>query len=85
MYGTSLRVYGTQPCPVEPSTTNRHVKWLDMDGHGFGVLDVTAERSQMDYYLLSDRADPGATASWLRSYRTRRGTQRVERVDAPVA
>ncbi|KPC92550.1 alkaline phosphatase, partial [Streptomyces sp. NRRL F-6602] len=31
---------------------NRHVKWLDMDGHGFGVLDVTAERSQMDYYLL---------------------------------
>ncbi|GAB7073294.1 alkaline phosphatase D family protein [Streptomyces albidoflavus] len=64
---------------------NRHVKWLDMDGHGFGVLDVTAERSQMDYYLLSDRADPGATASWLRSYRTRRGTQRVERADAPVA
>ncbi|MFF5611939.1 alkaline phosphatase D family protein [Streptomyces albidoflavus] len=64
---------------------NRHVKWLDMDGHGFGVLDVTAERSQMDYYLLSDRADPGATASWLRSYRTRRGTQRVERAEAPVA
>ncbi|MGA5005652.1 alkaline phosphatase D family protein [Streptomyces koyangensis] len=64
---------------------NRHVKWLDMDGHGFGVLDVTAERSQMDYYLLSDRADPGATASWLRSYRTLRGTQRVERADAPVA
>ncbi|MGA5427160.1 alkaline phosphatase D family protein [Streptomyces koyangensis] len=64
---------------------NRHVKWLDMDGHGFGVLDVTAERSQMDYYLLSDRADPGATVSWLRSYRTLRGTQRVERADAPVA
>ncbi|MEV0319631.1 alkaline phosphatase D family protein [Streptomyces sp. NPDC050658] len=63
---------------------NRHVKWLDMDSHGYGVLDVTAERSQMDYYVLSDRTDPEATSSWARSYRTLSGTQKVERVDAPV-
>ncbi|QQC88827.1 alkaline phosphatase D family protein [Streptomyces alfalfae] len=63
---------------------NRHVKWLDMDSHGYGVLDVTAERSQMDYYALSDRTDPDATSSWLRSYRTLSGTQKVERVHAPV-
>ncbi|MFD4632229.1 alkaline phosphatase D family protein [Streptomyces sp. NPDC058284] len=63
---------------------NRHVKWLDMDAHGYGVLDVTAERSQMDYYAVSDRTDPGATSAWLRSYRTLSGTQKVERVDAPV-
>ncbi|MER7346704.1 alkaline phosphatase D family protein [Streptomyces aurantiacus] len=63
---------------------NRHVKWLDMDSHGYGVLDVTAERSQMDYYAISDRADPKATSSWARSYRTLTGTQKVERVHAPV-
>ncbi|MEU8570516.1 alkaline phosphatase D family protein [Streptomyces pathocidini] len=63
---------------------NRHVKWVDMDSHGYGVLDVTAERAQMDYYVLSDRADRNATAAWARSYRTRSGTQRVERADAPV-
>ncbi|MEU1023848.1 alkaline phosphatase D family protein [Streptomyces sp. NPDC005904] len=63
---------------------NRHVKWLDMDSHGYGVLDITAERSQMDYYALSDRTDPAATSSWLRSYRTRSGTQRVERAYEPV-
>ncbi|MDQ8701527.1 alkaline phosphatase D family protein [Streptomyces sp. LHD-70] len=63
---------------------NRHVKWLDMDSHGYGVLDVTAERSQMDYYALSDKADPRATSSWLRSYRTLSGTQRVERAQQPV-
>ncbi|MFD9070993.1 alkaline phosphatase D family protein [Streptomyces lasiicapitis] len=63
---------------------NRHVKWLDMDSHGYGVLDVTAERSQMDYYVISDRADPKATSSWARSYRTLTGTQKVERVNAPV-
>ncbi|MEU4995300.1 alkaline phosphatase D family protein [Streptomyces sp. NPDC021622] len=63
---------------------NRHVKWLDMDSHGYGVLDVTAERSQMDYYVLSDRTDPKATSKWARSYRTLSGTQKVERADAPV-
>ncbi|MFC7309163.1 alkaline phosphatase D family protein [Streptomyces monticola] len=63
---------------------NRHVKWLDMDSHGYGVLDVTAERSQMDYYVLSDKADANASATWARSYRTLSGTQRVERADQPV-
>ncbi|WP_353942039.1 alkaline phosphatase D family protein [Streptomyces sp. HUAS MG91] len=63
---------------------NRHVKWLDMDSHGYGVLDVTAERAQMDYYVISDRTDRNATSAWERSYRTRTGTQRAERADAPV-
>jgi alkaline phosphatase D len=63
---------------------NRHVKWIDMDSHGYGVLDVTAERSQMDYYVVSDKTREDATSSWVRSYRTLSGTQRVERADAPV-
>ncbi|RYJ31254.1 alkaline phosphatase [Streptomyces sp. L-9-10] len=63
---------------------NRHVKWVDMDHHGYGVLDVTAERTQMDYYTVSDRTDPAATASWARSYRTASGSQRVERAGQPV-
>ncbi|MDX3074271.1 alkaline phosphatase D family protein [Streptomyces sp. MI02-7b] len=63
---------------------NRHVKWVDMDSHGYGVLDITAERAQMDYYVLSDRTDAGATSTWERSYRTLSGTQRVERADSPV-
>ncbi|MFD9883827.1 alkaline phosphatase D family protein [Streptomyces alboflavus] len=63
---------------------NRHVKWLDMDSHGYGVLDVTAERSQMDYFMVSDRTDPEATSKWARSYRTLTGTQKVERAQSPV-
>ncbi|MFC9176016.1 MULTISPECIES: alkaline phosphatase [Streptomyces] len=65
-------------------TANRHVKWVDMDSHGYGVLDVTAEQAQMDYYVLSDKTAEDASSAWSRSYRTRRGTQRVERVDRPV-
>lgn len=64
--------------------TNRHVKWLDMDSHGYGVLDVDSERAHMDYFVLSDKVDAGATAEVRRSYRTLSGTQRVERADAPL-
>ncbi|MEU6177951.1 alkaline phosphatase D family protein [Streptomyces coeruleorubidus] len=63
---------------------NRHVHWVDTDRHGFGVLDITAERAQMDYYVVSDRTKRDATARWIRSYRTRSGTQKVERAHDPV-
>ncbi|MFD5157385.1 alkaline phosphatase D family protein [Streptomyces hawaiiensis] len=63
---------------------NRHVHWVDTDRHGFGVLDITSERAQMDYYVISDRAKREATAQWTRSYRTRSGTQKAERSYDPV-
>ncbi|MDV7223920.1 alkaline phosphatase D family protein [Streptomyces prunicolor] len=63
---------------------NRHVHWVDTDRHGYGVLDITTDRAQMDYYVLSDRTSATATSSWERSYRTRSGTQRVERTYDPV-
>ncbi|MEU2714043.1 alkaline phosphatase D family protein [Streptomyces sp. NPDC007205] len=63
---------------------NRHVHWVDTDRHGYGVLDITADRTQMDYYVLSDRTDANATSTWVRSYRTRSGTQKVERTYDPV-
>ena len=63
---------------------NRHVRWVDMDSHGYGVLHLDAEQAQMDYYVLSDRTDERATAEVRRSYRTYSGTQRVERADQAV-
>ncbi|MFH0520097.1 alkaline phosphatase D family protein [Streptomyces sp. M41] len=63
---------------------NRHVHWVDTDRHGYGVLDITADRAQMDYYVLSDRTKADATSKWTRSYRTRSGTQKIERTYDPV-
>ncbi|WP_018545619.1 alkaline phosphatase D family protein [Streptomyces sp. LaPpAH-108] len=63
---------------------NRHVHWVDTDRHGYGVLDITPERAQMDYYVISDRTDPDATSAWARSYRTRSGTQKIEQTYDPV-
>ena len=64
---------------------NRHVKYLDFDDHGYSVLDVTPRRTQMDYFVIGDRADRDAGVSWTASWATRAGSQQVHRADAPVA
>ncbi|MEU8467544.1 alkaline phosphatase D family protein [Streptomyces sp. NPDC029006] len=77
---------GTVSAVASPviKAANRHVHWVDTDRHGYGVLDITADRAQMDYYVLSDRTDARATSGWARSYRTRSGTQKIERTYDPV-
>ncbi|MEV7029775.1 alkaline phosphatase D family protein [Streptomyces sp. NPDC093272] len=76
-------VVSTVAAPVI-QLANRHVHWVDTDRHGYGILDITAARAQMDYYVLSDKTKADATSSWARSYRTRSGTQKVERTYDPV-
>ncbi len=63
---------------------NRHVKYLNFDDHGYSVVDVTPFRLQMDYYMISDRADRDATSRWIQSWATAADTQRVHAVDRPV-
>jgi alkaline phosphatase D len=83
-------ITGTAPArssiPVEAAiqANNRHVKYLNFDDHGFSVLDVTAARTQMDYYIISDKTDPNATVSWTASWATDADTQAVRAVDRPV-
>jgi len=63
---------------------NRHIKYLDFDEHGFSVLDLTPERAQMDWFIISDRADRDATITWTTSYAAPAGSSRVVPVDHPV-
>ena len=65
-------------------TTNRHIKYLNFDDHGYSVLDVTSKRTQMDYYVITDRRDPKATSAWTASWATHADTQQVHAVDGPV-
>lgn len=65
-------------------TLNRHIRYLDFDSHGYSVLDVTPERTQMDWYVTGARDDRRATSRWSTSWQTRAGTQRVTAASAPV-
>ncbi len=77
---------GTTSRAVEEGikANNRHIKYLDFDNHGFSVLDLTAKRAQMDWFIIGDRADRDTAISWTRSFVTHAGTGRVVAVDEPV-
>lgn len=64
--------------------TNPHVKHLNLDDHGYSVLEVTPTRLQMDWFTISDRADRNATSKHLISFGVRAGTQRCQRVEGPL-
>jgi len=66
-------------------STNRHVKYLNFDDHGFSILDITSARAQIDFFIIGDRKDKNAGVSWTTSYKTLAGTAKVEAVDKPVA
>ena len=56
---------------------NRHVKYLDFDSHGYSVLTITPQETQMDWYVTSDRADQAATATWSSGWRVAVGSNRL--------
>ncbi|MGW0175359.1 alkaline phosphatase D family protein [Rhodococcus sp. NPDC003322] len=57
--------------------TNRHLRYVELDSHGYGIFDVDSRRAQMDWYFLSDPVDPGATARVGASLAVADGTQRL--------
>ncbi len=54
--------------------SNRHVKFLDFDSHGYSVLTITPQEAQMDWYVTSDRADQAATSTWSTGWRVAVGS-----------
>ncbi len=64
---------------------NQHIKYLNFDDHGFSVLDITAKRAQMDWFIIGDRAERKTSVRHTASFATRTGTGKVTRVTRPVA
>jgi alkaline phosphatase D len=56
---------------------NPHVKWAELDQHGYGVLDVTPEHCRMDYYFLTDRTRTDSGAYLAKSFSVGTGVARL--------
>ncbi|MEO6472096.1 MAG: alkaline phosphatase D family protein [Aeromicrobium sp.] len=59
---------------------NPHVRFVNLDDHGYSVLNVTPDGVQMDWHAISDRRDPEARSRLLTSWSVASGTSYV----APV-
>ncbi|MEV6596097.1 alkaline phosphatase D family protein [Actinoplanes sp. NPDC051346] len=63
--------------------TNPHVKWVETDGHGYGVLEVTAERCRMDWYFLADRTKRDTPSKWATGWSVGAGSSKIRKESAP--
>jgi alkaline phosphatase/alkaline phosphatase D len=63
---------------------NPHVKWAELDGHGYGVLDVRPDRCQMDWYHLVDRTRRNSGVRAVASWSVGSGSGHIRREAGPV-
>ena len=70
--------------------SNPHIRFLDFEKHGYGVLDVTPERAQFDWFWIRSatqtdpRLDPDAEVYYGTSWQTLAGTQQVSPASGPL-
>lgn len=64
--------------------TNPQVKWTELDGHGYGVLDVTTSRCRMDWYHLADRTKKDSTAKWVQGWSVGTGSSKIRKESSPT-
>lgn len=49
------------------TAANRHLTYVELDSHGYGVFEVTSHAAQMDWYFLRDITDPTSAVSYATS------------------
>lgn len=59
---------------------NPHVKWAELEGHGFGVLEVRPESCRMDWFHVRDRTSRTTTARRVAGYTVSSGVARLRAV-----
>jgi alkaline phosphatase/alkaline phosphatase D len=63
--------------------TNPHVKWAELDGHGYGVLEVGTDRVRMDWYHLVDRTKKDTAARWVQAWSVGAGSAKIRKETKP--
>lgn len=72
------------PTPVGPINFNPHMKYVDLDRHGYFVLSVTPEAVQADYYYLADILVAQTTESWGAGFISMAGSNHLVPAAAPA-
>lgn len=56
---------------------NSHVRFVELDSHGPGVLEVTPDAVRMNWYYVTDRRDPATAVTFAHAFRAVAGDPRV--------
>lgn len=66
------------------AASNPWIKYHDGHMNGFAVIELTAQRAQLDFIFLADRLDPNTTASVAASWFAPTGDPHVQVAPAPL-
>ncbi|WP_159919316.1 MULTISPECIES: alkaline phosphatase [Nocardia] len=80
--GDMLRA-NSAPIAESIKTVNRHLRYVELDSHGYGVLEITADHAQMDWYYLLNVADPNSGVRHGASFAVRSG-DRIQARQNPI-
>ncbi|MFC9895905.1 alkaline phosphatase D family protein [Nocardia sp. NPDC127579] len=75
----------TAALPIEESIKgiNHHMRYVELESHGYGVLEVTPDQSQMDWFYVQDVEDPNTGLRHGASFAVRSGG-RLEPRPTPI-
>ncbi|MBI1192171.1 MAG: phosphodiesterase [Bacteroidetes bacterium] len=66
------------------SQANKHIKWSELDGHGYVLLDLNADRAQAEFWHMEDISNPDHTIeNAVLLWESLNGTQRIQRSFTP--
>lgn len=78
---TGMAVAGVEQAVV---SENPHVRWADLDGHGYVVLDVTRDSVQADWYVVAGVRHPSPHEHFEAGWRVARGEDRLRPAHGPT-
>ncbi|MGJ9413096.1 alkaline phosphatase D family protein [Aeromicrobium sp. CF4.19] len=58
-------------------TVNPHAKFVNLDDHGFSIVELTATQARLEWWAVDDRRDPDSGAHLLTSRRVHSGQARM--------
>jgi len=71
--GIGAFVQGVEGIGDMYADANEEVDWFDPDGHGFTLLEISAEAARAEFYKVSTIRDSNYTLSLASKFETRRG------------
>lgn len=76
----------TSSIPLEVGTRaeNPYVQYVELDSHGYCVVDADEQRLHVDWFYVNDKNDPKSGQSFATAYETLAGTSSVGPAEGPV-
>lgn len=86
-YVTTSITSANSPLPVSQAiiqAANNHVKFVDLDKHGYVLLDVNSQRTQGDWYFVNTVTDTAYAQNWEQGWFCNAGERFLRKANAPA-